>query len=97
MITRLFANHPNPFNPSTSIRYQVSGIMGQGNSHVQIDVYNVRGQLIRSLVNEEHKPGEYRVVWNGTDDRGQHVSSGIYFYVMRAGDFVESRRMILLK
>jgi len=93
-VMRLGANFPNPFNPFTSIKYQVSGI---GNQNVEINVYNVRGQRVRTLVNELREHGEYSVVWDGRDNLGRSVSSGVYFYQMRAGDFTQTRRMVLMK
>jgi len=97
--TTLLGNYPNPFNPFTSIRYQVSGIR----SHVQINIYNVRGQRIRTLINEHHEPGKHDVVWNGADDSGQQVGSGVYFYQMSIRDgmntvyTVDTRKMMLIK
>jgi len=66
-------------------------------TNVQINIYNVLGQKVRSLVNEEHPAGEYTVVWDGRDDNGRSVSSGVYFGVMRAGGDQSVRRMVLLK
>ena len=93
-ITRLIGNFPNPFNPVTSIRYQVSGIEGE---FVNISVFNIRGQRVRTLVNEYVSAGFHNVDWNGTDDNNQSVSSGIYLYKMETGDYQEIRRMVLLK
>ena len=90
--SRLIGNFPNPFNPSTSIRYQVSGI-----THVEINVYNVRGQLVRSLVNAEYPIGEHDVIWDGRDDNGLSVGSGVYFYRMKTNNGSEIRRMALMK
>jgi hypothetical protein len=94
-------NYPNPFNPETTIKYQVSGSTASQNEsdvvNVRINVFNVRGQKIRSLVNEYNQPGEYSVVWNGRDDYGKPVGSGVYFYRLEAGDDVAVRRMLLLK
>jgi hypothetical protein len=89
----LHANVPNPFNPLTTIRYDVPG----GGADVNISIYDVSGQLIRSLVNEHRGAGTWSVQWNGDDDRGQSVASGVYFYRMRAGEFVETKKMMLLK
>ena len=94
LATALLGNYPNPFNPQTSIRYQVSGA---GNTHVSIEIYSIRGQHIKTLVNEYHQPGEYSVVWDGTDSHGRSMSSGVYFYRMQAGEFSETRRMLLMK
>jgi len=92
--TILLSNFPNPFNPTTSIRYQVSGIEPK---HVKMNVYNVRGQRVRSLFNEYREPGYHSVVWDGRDESGMQVSSGVYFYRMIAGEYTETRRMVLMK
>ncbi len=85
-------NYPNPFNAGTSIRFAV-----REPGYVSLAVYNVIGQRIRSLVGGEMGAGEYTVTWNGSEDDGSEVASGIYFYRMSAGDFVQCRKMILLK
>lgn len=91
-ITTLKGNHPNPFNPVTTITYSV-----KENLPVQIGIYNVKGQLIRTLVNESKAPGNHSVVWTGTDDNGRSVSSGIYFYKMQAGKYTSTKKMIMMK
>ena len=78
----------------TSIRYQVSGI---GNQNVEIYVYNLRGQKVRTLVDDYILAGVHQVVWDGRDDDGNQVSSGIYLYMMRACEFISVRRMLLMK
>jgi len=90
--TALLGNFPNPFNPSTSIRYQVSSI-----THVNIEIFNIRGQRIKSLVNEEQRAGEHSITWNGRDDNGNNVASGVYLYRMRAGEYQSTRRMMMIK
>ena len=65
--------------------------------HVNIDVYNVRGQLIRSLVSDYIEKGVHNIEWNGTDDFGRTVSSGIYFYVMKTNEYQAARSMLLMK
>ena len=85
-------NYPNPFNPETEIHYAVPEPV-----EVQLDIYNALGQRVRTLVNASHAPGEYAVSWSGTDNRGQRLSAGIYFYVMQAGSYVERRKMLLLE
>jgi hypothetical protein len=92
--TLLRLNYPNPFNPSTRIQFEI----GNGKTeNVIISIYNVRGQRVRTLVNGLYEAGEHSVVWNGIDDNGHTVSSGIYFYRMTAGEYSAVRRMILLK
>jgi hypothetical protein len=88
-------NYPNPFNPSTSIRYTVDS--RQTSSPLTLKIYNVRGQLVRILVDGEIEPGNHQVVWDGRDDRGEEVSSGVYLYRLAVGDEVQTKRMVLLK
>ena len=64
---------------------------------VTVEIYNILGQSIRMLVNEAKAPGTYKVEWNGTADNGNTVSSGVYLYRIQAGEFVESKKMLLLK
>lgn len=89
----LYQNYPNPFNPVTTIKYQVP----EANTNIRIDVYNIRGQLIKTLVNNSQQPGEYEVTWNGTNSHGNMVASGLYIYRMQAGDFVSIKKFQLLK
>ncbi len=90
--TELGGNYPNPFNPSTTIRYSVAE-----SGPVNIDIYNVKGQLVKQLVKDEKQAGQHSVVFDGTDSSGRPVASGIYFYKMQAGKFNATRRMILMK
>lgn len=85
-------NSPNPFNPETSIGYSLPK-----NGNVTIDIFNSRGQLIRTLVNETKIAGNYNIIWNGKDQSGQSVSSGIYFYKMKSGDYISTKKMVLMK
>ena len=91
----LWQNIPNPFNPTTDIRYQI----GDGGFPVNttLKVYNIMGQEIRSLFEEAKEPGSFTVTWDGRDDSGRPVSSGIYFSVLRAGSFSATKKMILMK
>jgi hypothetical protein len=89
----LSQNYPNPFNPTTTIRYTV-----RDRAQVSLNVYNVAGQLIRTLVNESKSPGQvHTAIWDGRNDAGVTVSSGVYFYKLVAGDYVQTRKMVLLK
>ncbi len=85
-------NYPNPFNPTTTIDYSVPA-----QSRVEIQIFNVLGQTVRTLVDEDQTAGSYKVTWNCTDDGGRQVSSGIYFYRITAGSFTQSKKMVLLK
>jgi hypothetical protein len=88
----LAQNYPNPFNPQTRIIYQLPQA-----SQVALTVYNVMGQAICRLVDGPQGAGEHVVTWQGVDEGGRPVASGIYFYQLVAGQFVETRKMLLLK
>lgn len=85
-------NVPNPFNPRTSIRYQLPQ-----DSPVSVKIYDSSGRLVRTLVQQSQTAGSYTVSWEGTTDEGQPVASGIYFYRLEAGEFSQTRRMVLLQ
>ncbi|KAA3606902.1 MAG: T9SS C-terminal target domain-containing protein [Calditrichaeota bacterium] len=88
----LAQNFPNPFNPSTTINFQI-----KKDQRVKLQVYNLNGQLVKELVNEKMNKGSHSVNWNGTDQNGNQVSSGTYFYKISAGTFTQTNKMILLK
>jgi hypothetical protein len=92
----LTQNYPNPFNPETTIRFDIPERMANGVT-VQLRIYNVLGELVRTLVDEMKLPGQYGVQWDGKNDVGTPVSGGLYIYRLQAGDFSESRRMLMLK
>ena len=85
-------NYPNPFNPTTQINFDLPT-----KSKVSILIYNVLGQKIKTLVDEQLDAGKYFEEWDGTNDAGMKVSSGIYFYKMQADNFVQTKKMMLLK
>lgn len=90
--TALHGNYPNPFNPATTIDFSL-----KAPGRVKIDVFNIRGQLVETLIDDELAKGHHSVSWNGTDNRNQPVSSGVYFYRMTAEDKLLTRKMMLLK
>ncbi len=90
--TVLKGNFPNPFNPETTISYSVKDA-----SAVTLCIYNAKGQLVRTLVNEAKSAGNHSAVWNGLDENGRTVSSGVYYYKMNAGKYSSTRKMILMK
>jgi hypothetical protein len=90
--TELHGNFPNPFNPETTIRYSVKEA-----SPVTIEIYNVKGQLVRTLVSEAKAAGNYNVTWNGRDNNGNAAASGVYFYKMNAGKYSSTKKMIMMK
>ena len=85
-------NYPNPFNPSTTIEYAL-----KERSRVLLKIYDVVGKEVRTLINEEQTAGVRRAIWDGRNNSGSQVSSGIYFYRIQAGNFVKSMKMILMK
>src|SRR3972149_409666 len=94
----LAQNYPNPFNPTTTIPFKVGSLkFGVGRPlPTSLKIYNILGQLVRTLVDEEKAPGNYKVVWDGKDNSGKEVSSGIYFYQLKTKDFTSSKKMVLL-
>jgi serine protease AprX len=92
-------NYPNPFNPTTTIPFTVHGsrFMVRGLIHTTLNVYNIRGQLVRTLVDEEMTPGKYSVMWDGKTQDGKEVSSGIYLYRLSTEDTRITKKMLLLK
>jgi flagellar hook assembly protein FlgD len=87
-------NFPNPFNPETTIQFTIGNV-----ENVILHVYNVRGQRVRTLLDgsREFETGQHSVVWDGTDDLGRSMSSGIYFYRITVGEDTAVRRMLLMK
>ena len=96
---QLNQNYPNPFNPTTTIRYTVHRPSSVVRSPIPttLKIYNILGQLVKTLVNEPKSTGEYEVVWDGKDEKGNSLSSGIYFYRLAIGEQTETKRMLLLK
>jgi hypothetical protein len=109
---KLYTNYPNPFNPETTIMFSISPLRrgqgegsaypllrrGQGEgSHVNISIYNIKGQKVRELINDYFTSGTHSIIWNGTNDNEQPVASGVYFYRLKTGNFTATRKMLLLK
>lgn len=88
----LAQNYPNPFNPSTTINYSLAE-----EAKVVIEIFNVNGQRIKKLIDENKEPGDHKVVWNATNNNGSKVASGVYFYRIKAGNFVQTKKMNVLK
>jgi flagellar hook assembly protein FlgD len=94
--TRRFAlaqNHPNPFNPATVIEFTVP----EGGGEVFLEIFDVSGRLVRRLASGPRDAGTQSVIWQGRDESGRAVSSGVYYYRLRARDFEETRRMVLVR
>ena len=93
-VVRLDAAFPNPFNPETRIRFRIGGERAQA---ARLEVYDVQGRLRRVLLDERLEPGEYLRTWDGRDEGGRPLASGLYFARLRVDDRVETRKMTLLK
>ena len=85
-------NYPNPFNPTTNIQYSL-----QKESYVTVNIYDVVGKQIKTLVNRKQDMGDYSLQWNATNNYGEPISAGMYIYTIRAGKFHSSKKMVLLK
>lgn len=88
----LTQNYPNPFNPFTNFRYSIPQA-----ENVKVSIYNINGEIVAEVVNEFQSAGTYEVSWNGKNSLGQQLASGTYIYKVQAGDYVSSKKMILLK
>ena len=91
-VFKLYQNHPNPFNPITSLRYDLTE-----DGLVNITIYDMRGRIVKTLVNGSQTAGFKSVQWNGTNDRNEPVSAGLYLYTIQAGEFRQTSKMVLLK
>jgi len=91
-VTALSGNYPNPFNPTTEVKFSLNEA-----ADVNIIVFNIKGEKVKTLVNGHMEAAFHTVTWNGDDDSGRNVGSGIYFYKMRAGKYTSTKKMILMK
>lgn len=85
-------NYPNPFNPTTMITFALPDA-----GEVSLSIYNMSGQVVKRLVHGEYASGKYEVLWDATDERGERVASGVYLYVLKAGEFTAQRKLVLMK
>ena len=88
----LCQNYPNPFNPETKIKFSLPEP-----NRVSIKVYNIYGQLIKILADKNFHAGYHTILWDGTDNAGNEVTSGAYFYQLKTGDIKATRKMVLLR
>ena len=88
----MYPNYPNPFNPQTTITFDLmqSGL-------VQLKIYNIIGEEVKTLINNSMLPGNHQISWDGTDNVNKKVASGIYIYTLKMDNAIESHKMILLK
>jgi hypothetical protein len=90
--TSLNSNYPNPFNPTTNISFDLAET-----APVTLEIFNIRGQKIKTLTRKIYQPGSYSLIWNGITDTGKNCGSGVYFYKLKAGSYTKSKKMILMK
>ena len=88
----LYNNYPNPFNPVTTLRYDIPE-----NSHVTITIYDMLGRQVKTLINQTQDAGYKSLIWDATNDYGKPVSAGIYLYQIQAGEYISTKKMVLLK
>ena len=88
----LYSAYPNPFNPTTRLRYELSN-----SEYISINIYDLNGKYVKSLVNSIQGAGYWTIVWDATNNLGQPVSAGMYIYTIQAGEFRQTRKMVLLK
>ena len=88
----LYQNYPNPFNPETNISYDLPK-----DGLVSVNVYDMKGTLVKTLVNDVQSSGYRTLKWNGTNDKGQKVSAGLYLYRIEAEGFTDTKKMALIK
>ena len=85
-------NYPNPFNPVTTLRYEIAV-----NTNVKITIYDMMGRIVKTLVNGSQTAGYRSIEWNATNDRNEPVSAGLYLYTIQAKNYSQTKKMILLK
>jgi flagellar hook assembly protein FlgD len=90
--TKLQGNYPNPFNPETIISFSLAQ-----KSMVLIEIYNIKGQKVNTLINSFFDEGEHNITWKGIDTIGNKVGTGVYFYKMQTGDYQSVKKMVLMK
>jgi hypothetical protein len=89
---RLYTNFPNPFNPTTTISFEIPETV-----EVSLKIYDITGKLVKTLMNDEIEAGYHSVVWDGTDENGQAMASGLYFYHIESEKFNHTKQCLLLK
>jgi len=92
VVTRLYQNHPNPFNPTTTISFDLVNA-----GKVTLNIYNIKGELVRTLASGNYPAGKHNLIWNGRDDNGKTISSGVYFYHLKMKEYNSFRKAVMLK
>ncbi len=93
----LYQNRPNPFNPATTIDFYINGSGDGGFDLVKLEIFNILGQSVRTLINESLYPGQHSIIWDGKNENGSQMASGVYLYRLKIGDTSKARKMMLLK
>ncbi len=93
---KLYQNYPNPFNPETRIPFDIHA-SGGGAVRTRVSISNIRGQVVQVLLDDTRPPGSYEISWDGKDEKGFRVPSGIYLYTVRFGEVADTKRMLLVK
>ena len=88
----LFQNMPNPFNPETAIEFEIPK-----RSHISLQVFNILGQRLKTLAHKSYSAGKHSVYWDGTNENGQKLATGVYFLRLQSEEYVETKKLILLK
>ena len=88
----LHQNYPNPFNPVTTLRYELPE-----QTHVNITIYDMLGRKVKTILNEQQSPGYKQLIWDASNDNGKPVSASIYLYQIQAGEYISTKKMVLLK
>ncbi len=91
-VTELKGNYPNPFNPDTTIEFALDKP-----GRVKLEIFNIKGEKVKTLLNDHLEAAHHSIIWNGQDDRGRTVGSGVFFYRMVTRDFTDVRKMIMIK
>jgi flagellar hook assembly protein FlgD len=94
---RLYQNRPNPFNAHTNISFSVTDLENGAEVPISLKIYNVQGQFIKTLLEGSVGPGVYQTTWAGRDTQGILMNSGIYFCILRAGSWQDSKKLVLLR
>ena len=92
LVTNIVKNYPNPFNPTTTIHFNLKEA-----GYTQLTIYNMKGQLVRTLAADDLEAGAHMLVWDGKDDSGRASTTGIYFYRLQTADYVGTRKMLMMK
>ena len=93
LTSKLKGNYPNPFNPVTTISFSTT----ESTENTDLTIYNLKGQKVKTLINEKLPAGNHQIVWGGKDENSKPVSSGVYFYKMKAGEYTFTNKMTLIQ